>query len=577
MPGSLPGFFHAMRYIFLQGPFVLSGPAVRAIPAGQSPILPLVALLVPALVSLEAVPFFTIPGGVPVDGPVVVVLTESCAHVVACHEPEEREKWGLFRYFAGSGFVPAPLIAMLCAWATRKRMMKASIISLALCCAVLSAASAQPAKVYDNDIVDAYEYMLGRLLVLRQETIDLKNGFKWNQIVHREPDGADRAMPNFNVVTSEAWIGVDETSCTLVEIPQIKERYYTLQVVNGWGEVTANINDRTYPKHPFGRFALCLKDANVVLPKDPPPPRAARVAKGAQPKAVPPLKPAQPPILRVNLPNRKSRVVLQIDRGEDVAEAVALQKRVTMSTTGSPRIDNAVVEPVFTNAKLPGVEAFDKVNEILASEDDINNGVSAVQGEARVVAAAIADPAERTRIDDVIRRRAIPYFLNAVAKSGRMVNGWTRARASGNYRTDYEMRSIANFSALWTNTGREMVTYVMSDVDGSRAFTQTYPADALPDAKARYSWSVVVLDGTDRRVIQNPGKRYAITDQSELQSGSDGSLALVFAPRLPPGVPESNWVPTPQGKRHMIVYRFYGPPKDVSDGGYAPPPLVRRR
>jgi len=457
-------------------------------------------------------------------------------------------------------------------------MMKVTIISLMFCGAILSAANAQPAKVYDNDIVDAYEYILGRLLVLRQEAADLKNGFKWNELVHRSPDATDQPMPNFNVVTSEAWVGIDETSCTLVTLPEIKDRYYTLQVINGWGELITNINDRTYPKHPFGRFALCLKDAKVVLPKDPPPPRAPRLAKGGQPKAAPPPKPSQPPILRVDLPNRKARVVFQIDRGDDVAEAVGLQKRVTMTTTGSPTIKDAVVAPNFTNAKLPGVEAFDRADEVLASEDDINNGVSAVQGLTRAIAAAIAaDPAERARVDDVIRKRAIPYFLNAVAKSGRMVNGWTRARASGNYRTDYEMRTIANFSAPWANTPREMVTFAMYDVDGSRPFSQTFPADALPDTKARYSWSIVVLDAIERRVIQNPANRHAITDQSEVQTGSDGSLVIVFAPRLPPGVPETNWLPTPQGKRYVAVFRFYGPPKEVSDGGYAPPPLVRRR
>jgi hypothetical protein len=459
-------------------------------------------------------------------------------------------------------------------------MRKVLLIPLALCCAGLTPARAQqPAKVYDNDIIEAYEYMLGRLLVLRQEAADLKDGFKWNQIVHREPDGADRTSPNFDLVQSDAWIGVDETSCTLVELPEIKDRYYTLQVLNGWGEVTANINERTFPKHPFGRFALCLKDAKVTLPKDPPPPRPARQPKGAQqakPIAAP--KVVQPPILRVDLPNRKSRVVIQIGRGDDVAEAVALQRKVTMVSTGTPKIDKAVVEPTFTNAKLPGVEAFDNTNDILASEDDVNGGVSAVQSEARAVAnAAASDPAERTRIDDVIRRRAIPYFLGAVAKSGRVTNGWSRPRASGNYRTDYEMRSIANFVSLWANTSREIVTYVMQDVDSGRAFTQTFPADALPDSKGRYAWSLVVLDSADRRVIANPSKRYFLNDQTEVQTNPDGTLAFVFAPKLPAGVSDANWLPTVPGKKYNIIYRFYGPPKDVADGGYAPPALVRRR
>ena len=54
---------------------------------------------------------------------------------------------------------------------------------------------AQPARLADRDIVEAYEYMLGRLLVLRQENLDFKEGFKWNEIVHRSPGGVDWANP----------------------------------------------------------------------------------------------------------------------------------------------------------------------------------------------------------------------------------------------------------------------------------------------------------------------------------------------------------------------------------------------
>ena len=77
---------------------------------------------------------------------------------------------------------------------------------------------AQPAaRLADRDIVEAYEYMLGRLLVLRQENLDFKEGFKWNEIIHRAPGGVDWANPNLDVVYSEAWIGLDEKSCTLIE------------------------------------------------------------------------------------------------------------------------------------------------------------------------------------------------------------------------------------------------------------------------------------------------------------------------------------------------------------------------
>src|SRR5262245_63870833 len=137
--------------------------------------------------------------------------------------------------------------------------------------AVIAAAGtvyAQPAKrLADRDIDEAYEYMLGRLLVLRQENLDFKEGFKWNEIAHRAPGGVDWANPNLDVLYSEAWIALDEKSCTLIDLPEIKGRYYTVQMLNGWGETTANINERNFQKHPFGKFLFCIKSETQVVTK----------------------------------------------------------------------------------------------------------------------------------------------------------------------------------------------------------------------------------------------------------------------------------------------------------------------
>jgi hypothetical protein len=413
----------------------------------------------------------------------------------------------------------------------------------------VSSAQAQLARLTDRDVIDAYHYMLGRWLVLRQETLDLKESFKWNQVVHREPGGPGAANPNLDVALSEAWVAVDETSCTLIELPEIKGRYYTVQVLNGWAEVTANINERNYPKHPSGKFALCLKDTKLPLPK------------GTR---------------RVDVPSRKSRMLVRIELGASPADAVALQKKIAMKATGSPKIDKAVVELTFGNDKLPGAEGFEKTEEILASEADINRGMVGVQEKAIAVAKAIADPAERARIDEAIRKRAIPAFLAAIPKMGKAVNGWIQPRAAGNWGSDYQMRSIASFTGIWANNSKETVYFVGQGLDGSLTYIQTHPADALPGSKASYFWSVAAVDGDRLQVISNPLNRHALNSKSALKPNADGSLTLAFGPRQPEGVPESNWLPTPAGKRYNLTYRFYGPAKEVAGGTYHPPPLVRK-
>src|SRR5512143_2626277 len=229
-------------------------------------------------------------------------------------------------------------------------LMLAGSLSLTACEALNQSLHPAP-KLTDQDITDAYIYLLGRELVVRQEQLDLGSDFKWNQVIHRAPGEVSWANPNLDVAYSEAWIAVDESSCTMVTLPSIKDRYYTVQVLNGWGETVANINERTYPEHPSGQFALCLKGANVLLESS---------------------------VQRVDLPSRKSRILMRIELGSDPAQAVKLQRKTTMIATGTPVIAPTFDQPNFANDTLPGIDAFDRAEALLATEPDINPGMEAI-------------------------------------------------------------------------------------------------------------------------------------------------------------------------------------------------------
>jgi hypothetical protein len=343
---------------------------------------------------------------------------------------------------------------------------------------------------------------------------------------------------------------VDDTSCTLVTLPKIAGRYYTVQVLNGWGEVTANINERTFPRRPSGTFALCLKGAKVTLPPD-----------------------AQ----RINLPNKKSRVLMRIELGAKPDEAIALQKQITMKPTGNPKVEDTVVTFDFGNDKLPGVEAFDQTERILEAEPDINRGMRRPQRRARAVALAAKDPRERAKIDAIIREQAIPAFEELAQHVGIVRNGWAHPRNVGNYANDYATRSVVNFVGIWANNAKEAVYFGAIGLNGSETYIQTFPKDALPGSRVQYFWSVIAVDAENFRVIPNPLNRYLLNKQSPLKFNPDGSLTLAFAPKLPAGVPETNWLPTPDGKRYNLTFRFYGPAKDVVSGNYYPPALVVRK
>lgn len=121
----------------------------------------------------------------------------------------------------------------------------------------------------DKDIYDAYVYQLGRDLVIRQEITDIaEEGVDYNMIKYNPLGSADFVNPNLDVAYMEAWIAVDDTSATVIDIPKIEGRYYTAQFIDEWGEVIVNINERNFPHKAFGKFALVSPNSTVKLPSD---------------------------------------------------------------------------------------------------------------------------------------------------------------------------------------------------------------------------------------------------------------------------------------------------------------------
>ena len=229
--------------------------------------------------------------------------------------------------------------------------MKKVLLSL-LALTLAGPGLAQARAFSDQDISDAYIYLLGRLLVMRQQQLDFKEGFKWNELVHRKPGAVDWPNPNLDVAYSEAWVAADENSCTIVSVPKVEGRYYTVHFLNGWGETVANINERLFPKRPFGDFAICYKGSNVAIScrSD-----AHRSAGEIFSRAGP------------------HRAWLRSGDGHQ------LQHEFKLSATGSPKLPEIPKTPIFELEALPGVEAFDAADIALDSEADLSVGLEALR------------------------------------------------------------------------------------------------------------------------------------------------------------------------------------------------------
>lgn len=403
----------------------------------------------------------------------------------------------------------------------------------------------------DQDIADAYVYLLGRELVLKQQRLDFeKEGFKWNLVIHREPGDVAWPNPNLDVVYSEAWIAVDENKCVLLEIPEIKGRYYTWQMLNGWGETLLNINERTFPGHPFGKFALCLKGSNPEMPDG---------------------------YLRIDLPTKTSRVLCRVELGNDPKEAIRLQHLFKVTALSEPKVDKPVSVPLFEGTNLPGAEIFQNASEKIQSEPDINEGMSALQENAKATEALVNSGSEgKARVDSIIKKESIPLLFKTLANLGILENGWSRPKVVGNYKDDYLVRTAVNYGGIWANNMGEVTYFLSNNNDGNATYTLTFPKEALPAGKAGYFWSIIAVDTVKFQILPNPLKRYLLNKQSGLINNSDGSLTLVFGPKPLAEYPESNWLPTIQGQKYNLTFRLYGPAKEVTDGRYFPPALVKK-
>ncbi len=405
--------------------------------------------------------------------------------------------------------------------------------------------------ISDQDIADAYIYLLGRELVLKQERLDFeKEGFQWNQIIHREPGGVAWPNPNLDVAYSETWVAVDENTCVVLEIPEIKGRYYTWQMLNGWGETLLNINERTFPEHPFGRFALCLKSSNPNIPEG---------------------------CLRVDLPTKTSRVLARVELGNDVREATRLQHLFKLTPQGEPKIETPISVPLFEGTNLPDAEIFKNATAKMESEHDINAGMDLLQIKTRAVESLVnSGDKGKLRVDSVIKTKGIPILFETIHNLGVSKNGWTRPKSIGNYGNDYVVRTTVDYGGIWANNMGEVTYFTKAGIDGSETYTLTFPKEALPSSKVKYFWSIIAVDGVKFQVLPNPLKRYLLNNQSGLKYNADGSLTLVFSPKPSAKYPQSNRLPTIEGQKYNLTFRYYGPSADIISGQYFPPRLVKQ-
>lgn len=410
----------------------------------------------------------------------------------------------------------------------------------------------------DGELYETFVYLLGRALVARQERLDLaEQGVDYNVIKYNPVGSANFVNPNLDVAYLEAWIAVDEHTPVTLTLPAIEGRYSTAQLADEWGDVIANINERSFPEAPHGEFVL-------HAPGYPPPDDDTPT---------------------IELHSRKAKLLARVEIAGDIDGAVALQHAFKLTANGTPQVAPPLDLPDFDNSTLIGAELFDHADALLDDPPDPVATLAAMRDRTRAVAAyATAGPDER---DDTERRIATDIVprVRQEATAGVLPtrNGWLGANRGGRYGDAYHVRTAQNLVGIWANDATEVIYYVGTrDADGhpyegGATYTLDFPADGLPAAQVHSYWSIILVDVPDFRVVPNPIDRYHLNTYSPLVHEPDGALCIDIAPQPIDGRPQANWLPSPTNGAFSLTLRLYVPRPRALEGHWFPPALRRNQ
>jgi hypothetical protein len=425
---------------------------------------------------------------------------------------------------------------------------------------ILSAVSCrnnQNRKPTEAEITDSYVYLLGRTLAVRQELMDFnKSELPYNTIKYNEAGKADFVNPNFDVAYMEAWFAIDENSAIILNVPEIKNRHYTVQLLDGWGEALVNINERNFPYHPFGKFALCLDNTKAKIPTD---------------------------AVKVMMPVKKIKMLARVELQNTWNKAVELQKEFKATVIGTPFIEPAIQFPMFTNEELPDINVFKVMNELVKTPDTKFAKADSVQDICKKVATYITESeANADSVKKIIRTKSIPTFMSYyLSKEGKFENGWLAGLYFGEYNGNFWIRTAANFVGIWANSPKEAIYFGgWQDSDGQplgrgETYLLHFDKDQLPAKSVNAYWSVILVRYPDYRVVPNELNRFNFNNYSDLVYEKDGSLNIYISPKYNKEWHKSNWLPSPSEQEFMLTLRMYVPKDNVRAGEWFPPAITK--
>src|SRR6266550_3394561 len=367
-----------------------------------------------------------------------------------------------------------------------------------------------------------------------------------------DPSFKDVTAPNADTLYTTAFLDVGKEPW-VISVPDMKDRYYLLPMLDGWTNVFQVPGKRT-----TGTGAQTYA---IIGPG----------WKGTLPSGVKELK---APTSIVWILGR----IYCTGTPEDYAAVHKTQdefKLVPLSSYGKPytpppgTVDPSVDMKTAVREQVNSMDAvayFTLLCKLMKDNPPAAADAAQIAKFAKIGIVPGQDfDASKLKADFVKRvpeiavdRIMIQYKINKDMKDE---NGWGFTTKTGIYGTDYLMRALVTAIGLGANRSQDAV-YPVSKVDGAdktyngaNKYVMRFPKGQLPPAKG--FWSLTMYDSS-YFFVGNPINRYSISARQDLKRNPDGSTDLYIQKDSPGKDKESNWLPAPSGD-FILMLRMYWP------------------
>jgi len=382
----------------------------------------------------------------------------------------------------------------------------------------------------------------------------------------------DVTAPNADTLYSMAWLDVSREPFIL-SLPDEKDRYYLMPMLDGWTNVFAVPGKRT-----TGTGAQTYAITGQGW-------------KGALPKGVEELR---SPTNMVWILGRTYCTGTTADYGA----VYAIQdhyKLVPLSAYGKPytpppgKVDPGIDMKTAVRDQVNRMGAATYFKTLAALMNDNPPAAADAPMVAKMARIGVVpgrdfdmsklDPAVAKGLDRT-PRAGIEKIMAHQKSAGVVVNGWTVTTETGLYGTDYLQRALVTAIGLGANRPQDAV-YPIAEVDadgkrlnGANRYVLHFPKGQTPPACG--FWSLTMYNA-EYFFVANPLNRYTLSSRFKFKYNRDGSLDFYIQNEPPVRDKESDWLPAPKGD-FVLMLRLYWPretPPSIIDGTWKPPAVDR--